>query len=146
MGGCHGPLHRSLRVVRSRQERLNDVTHAPEVAGPRIGGGFDSKYLGDAAETVRVCRTKRPLAGSVFVNHGAARNTQRGRRYVRFLTLRAKARAHETDRSGVAGRPMPARTNGRRVIGRCPRKTSSSRAEQAYALADLRRLARLVSS
>ncbi|WP_170303495.1 hypothetical protein [Reyranella soli] len=80
-------------MVRSRLERSNDVAHAPEVVGPRIGGGFNSKYLSDTAETVRVCRTKRPLAESVFVNHGAARNTERGRRDVRFLTLWAKARA-----------------------------------------------------
>jgi hypothetical protein len=93
VGGCHNPRQRSLRVVQSRLERFNDVAHAPEVAGPRIGGGFGSKYLGDTAETVRVCRPQRPLAGSVFVNHGAARNTDRGRRYVRFLTLWAKARA-----------------------------------------------------
>jgi hypothetical protein len=55
--------------VRSREENFDCVTGQPEVRRPGSRRCSRGEQFGNAAETLRMRRPKRPLAGGAFRNH-----------------------------------------------------------------------------
>jgi hypothetical protein len=89
----------SLHRVWSGEENFDCVASQPEVRRPSSGRFSRGEQLGNAAETLQVCRPKRPLAGGTLRNHRAPYTKSVLGRMCNFAHCALSGRL----RSGIAG-------------------------------------------